>query len=117
MVHLWLNQIEAPGRHEHQGHGAVFTAECNRIGAELGLPPVRSRRRKGDLRDAPISSQWPFCVRPGGEYGGFYGDLWERVPGEEEEPEPSQLQKLLETYAAFVRIWIDPATTDEDRTV
>ncbi len=115
MIHLWLNQIDAPGRNEHQGHGAIFTAECNRIGTELGLLPVRIRRRNSDPRETPASPQWPHCVRPGGMYGAFYGDLWEWVPGEGEEVEPSQLQKLLAAYTALVKVWIDPATTDEDR--
>jgi hypothetical protein len=109
-VHLWLNQIEAEGRHEHKGHGKPFTAECNRISGLLGLPQVRARRRRGEPRELPISPEWPFCVRPGGEFGGFYGTLWERVDGEVEPPEApaTQLEKLI-------AIWEHETTTDVDR--
>jgi hypothetical protein len=87
MVHLLLNQRRDPRRNDHKGHGAPYTAECNRVSALLGLPGVKARRRKGEPRELPISPDWPFCVRPGGEHGAYYGDLWERVEVEREAPE------------------------------
>jgi hypothetical protein len=86
MVHLWLNQIEHPDRHDHQGHGKPFCAECNRIGAMVSppFPNVVPRRRKGDASSLPIGAQWPHNVRPGGEHGPYYGLLWELIQGEEE---------------------------------
>jgi hypothetical protein len=112
-VHLYLNQIEDPRRHEHQGHGAAFTAECNRIGAMLGLDPVVSRRRQKDGARVGISSAWPFCVRPGGEHGAFYGTLWEHVPAEAADLGPGG---DAFDYVAFLRhAWTDPRGTDEGR--
>jgi hypothetical protein len=112
-VHLWLNQVEDPRRHEHQGHGAPFTAECNRIGALLGLDPVVSRRRNKDDARVGISSAWPFCVRPGGAHGAFYGGLWEHVAAEAADPVPGN---DVFDYVAFLRhAWTDPRGTDEGR--
>jgi DNA-binding XRE family transcriptional regulator len=65
------------------GHGKDFTAMCNGIGAELGLPPVVIRRRKGDPKNLPICSAWPHNVRP----KGYYGDLWAEITGPTEEGE------------------------------
>jgi hypothetical protein len=86
MVHLWLNQIEHPDRHDHQGHGKPFCAECNRISSMMSpaLPNVVPRRRKGQAASLPIGAQWPHNVRPGGEHGPCYGLLWELISGEEE---------------------------------
>jgi hypothetical protein len=123
MVHLWLNQNDAPGRHEHKGHGRPFTNERNRISALLGLLPVKSKRRKGDPPDAPMSSQWPHCVRPGGMFGIYYGTLWERVGDEgtgkntdtTDADEQTQVQLLCEAWWTFAGLYISEKTTDEDR--
>jgi hypothetical protein len=112
MIHLWLNQIDDPKRDEHQGHGAPFTAECNRLGAMLGLDPVVSRRRKTDDARVGISSEWPFCVRPGGAHGPFYDTLWELVPAEAPDPTPGE-----EAFHGFERahaVIEDPRFTDDD---
>jgi hypothetical protein len=112
MIHLWLNQIEDPRRDEHQGHGAPYTAECNRIGGMLGLDPVVSRRRKTDGARVGISSDWPQNVRPGGPHGPFYGTLWEFVPAEAPDPVPDE-----EPFHGFERaraVIEDPRFTDDD---
>jgi hypothetical protein len=98
--------LDDPHRHEHGGHGRSFTDACNRIGALLGLAPVKARRRKNDPRNLPISSDWPFGVRPGGEHGGFYGDLWERVGAKEE---------TFDGFAFLCAAWANERVTPEDR--
>jgi hypothetical protein len=113
MIHLWLNQIEHPGRHEHQGHGAPFTAACNRIGGLLGLEPVVSRRRMKDGARVGISSAWPFYVRPGGMYGGFYGGLWERVVAEAADPPPDDA--AFDGAVFLYSAWTDCRVQDGDR--
>jgi hypothetical protein len=84
MVHLAMEQrgVREDG---YKGHGPVFTSEVNRIGTMLGLPSVRSKRRKGQGEEILISSQWPFCAWPGGEHRcERYGQLWEYVDAPEE---------------------------------
>ena len=108
MVHLWLNQNDAPLRHEHRGHGRPFTAECNRMSDEMGLPPVVIRRRKSDPVNLSISSEWPHNVRPGGEHGEFYGDLWELVPA------VRQLEEAFSGFAALCAAWEDERTSHAD---
>jgi hypothetical protein len=55
----------------YHGHGPVFTAHCNRIGEQLGLPAVIVRNRRGKLA-RPKSAQWPHCVVPPDRYLGAY---------------------------------------------
>src|SRR5690349_4138526 len=76
----------------------------------MGLAPVKARRRKADPRELPISSDWPFCVRPGGPHGAYYGDLWEKVEVEKEAPEEpaTASEKLL-------AVWRHEDTPDEER--
>ena len=53
-IHAWLElrygyDFEADTSAESEHHGPVFTRECNRIGARLGLPPI----------DEDSSWSWP----------------------------------------------------------
>ncbi|MBY0459639.1 MAG: hypothetical protein K2V38_20155, partial [Gemmataceae bacterium] len=73
LLHATVKQfvLELHGTTEDtwSGYGPLFAAEANRIGAELGLPPVEPRRRKG--RDvAGVASSWPWALRPDGYYRG-----------------------------------------------
>jgi hypothetical protein len=61
----------------YHGHGPVFTAHCNRIGAMLGLPEVVVRNR--GRKKLPKAAQWPHCVVPPDRYLGAY-QLRHRVP-------------------------------------
>src|SRR3972149_3163253 len=64
MIHVW--QSETDNREDgYAGHGPKFAAECNRIGAMLGLPEVGVKGRDGK----PDCAQWPLTVRPEGYYG------------------------------------------------
>ena len=51
-------------------HGPAFHDECNRIGKELGLPPVRTAKARGPEKSLPSCAHWPFNVRPEGYYRG-----------------------------------------------
>lgn len=64
MIHVWQATTDnrEPG---YAGHGPKFAAECNRIGALLGLPPVGVKGRDG----LPDCAQWPLNVRAGSYYG------------------------------------------------
>lgn len=64
MVHAYMHEIAEDLEPGYKGHGPKFTAECNRIGALMGLPKVFTKGRGG-----PNSAQWPLCVRPAGYYG------------------------------------------------
>lgn len=55
----------------YHGHGPVFTAHCNRIGALLGMPEVVVRNRKGK-EEQPKSAQWPHCVAPERYLGAYH---------------------------------------------
>lgn len=64
MVHITCHEQgdDEPG---YSGHGPVFAAKCNAIGAALGLAEVGVKGRDGK----PDCAQWPLNVRPAGYYG------------------------------------------------
>lgn len=64
MVHVWQSEIAKDIEQGYRGHGPLFAARCNEIGAELGLPPVGLKGRNG----LPDCAQWPMCVRPADYY-------------------------------------------------
>jgi hypothetical protein len=64
MVHAYMHEIAEDLEVGYKGHGPKFTAECNRLGEMMGLPPVFTKGRGG-----PNSASWPLCVRPAGYYG------------------------------------------------
>jgi hypothetical protein len=81
----------------YHGHGPAFAAVCNRIGAALGLPPVRSAKKRGKDRDLPSCAQWPHNVRPP-EY--YQGAFWPPAEGDDQgegdgEPEAAPLEDRL----------------------
>lgn len=78
-IHQYQFEIAGNSEPSYHGHGPQFTAWCNLIGADLGLPQVVCRNRKGSKN--PRSAQWPHNVRPPGYYLGAY-----EQPGPEEEP-------------------------------
>jgi hypothetical protein len=66
-VHQWQHEIAKKNEHSYGGHGGVFAAKCNEIGAVLELPRVVAKRRK-HTRDEPSCAYWPHNVRPDGYY-------------------------------------------------
>jgi hypothetical protein len=99
LLHEMGHQFEMEVLGTGGGHGKVFCAICNRIGAELGLPPVVIRRRKGDPKSLPICAQWPHNVRP----KNYYGDLWGEITGPAEEGED-----LVERILALIGTLDEP---------
>ena len=86
--HLVLYQIES----SYRGHGPVFTAECNRIGAKIGLDPVRSSKsRKAIEAHMHKCNHWPWCVRDPAYYLGAVVD----VGDSSKEVEDDELASLL----------------------
>jgi hypothetical protein len=78
LLHESIHQyhMEITGRNEdsYHGHGPAFALTCNQIGQLLGLPPVRSMKKRGPDKDLPSCAQWPLNVRPHDYYLGAAGD-------------------------------------------
>lgn len=72
MVHQHAQEVSGDTEPSYHGHGPAFAATANRIGAGLGLPPVRGMKRRGKDKDLPSCSHWPHCVRPAAWYLGAY---------------------------------------------
>lgn len=72
MIHQWHQEVTGTNDASYHGHGPAFRDECNRIGALLGLPRVRTMKKRGKDADLPSCSQWPHDVRPAGFYLGAY---------------------------------------------
>jgi hypothetical protein len=71
-IHQWHYEITGDPELSYHGHGPAFAAVCNQIGADLGLPPVRSMKKRGPEKDLPSCAQWPINVRPHDYYLGAY---------------------------------------------
>jgi hypothetical protein len=72
MIHQWQFEVLGDGEPAYQGHGPLFRDVANRIGAVLGLSPVRDCKRRGADKHLPSCAQWPHCVRPADHYLGAY---------------------------------------------
>lgn len=72
IIHQAQHEVLGAAEESYHGHGTVFRDTANRIGTELGLPPVRTNKKRGADRDRPSCSQWPHCVRPDDYYLGAY---------------------------------------------
>jgi hypothetical protein len=71
-VHQWQHEVLADLEDGYHGHGPKFRDQCNRIGALLGLPPVRTSKARGKDKALPSCAYWPHCVRPAEYYQGAY---------------------------------------------
>jgi hypothetical protein len=105
-VHQWHFEVTGQTEASYHGHGPAFAATCNQVGAALGLPPVRSMKRRGKDREMPSCAQWPICVRPPGFYLGAYAhaeaddageadDADDGLAGEQGGPLASALDQIL----------------------
>jgi hypothetical protein len=106
-IHQYHDEITGQTEKGYHGHGPAFRDECNRIGKELGLPPVRTSKARGPEKELPSCAHWPFNVRPEGYYRGALTVGSETTTeGEEAEAdedantertaaEPEQLAKFL----------------------
>jgi hypothetical protein len=52
-VHQYADEVLHNPENSYKGNGPVFAGECIRIGAALGLPPVRPAKARGKLKDLP----------------------------------------------------------------
>jgi hypothetical protein len=69
-IHQYHQEISRKTDGSYHGHGPVFRDHCNCIGALLGLPSVRTCKKRGADKDLPSCSQWPHNVRPHDYYLG-----------------------------------------------
>jgi len=72
MIHQWQFEVLGDPEPAYSGHGPLFRDVANRIGAVLGLSPVRDCKRRGSDKHLPSCAQWPHIVRPEGFYLGAY---------------------------------------------
>jgi hypothetical protein len=52
-VHQWQHEVLGDLEDGYHGHGPKFRDQCNRIGALLGLPPVRTSKARGKDKALP----------------------------------------------------------------
>jgi hypothetical protein len=98
----------------YRGHGPVFTAHCNRIGAQLGLPKVIVRNRKGKPPQ-PTSASWPHCVAPPDRYLGAYEPHPTVTASADTEITPARLRTALIMVCEMAeRVHPDTALACED---
>jgi hypothetical protein len=104
-LHAYQHEVEGRPERSYKGHGPAYAAACNRIGAALGLPPVRPAKCRGKDAHLPSCAQWPHNVRPPGYYLGAVleptagrGKAKRGDRGAEEPPEDfrSRLERALE---------------------
>lgn len=92
MIHQYHFEITGKTEDSYKGHGPAFAAECNRIGALLGLPEVRPAKARGKHKALPSCANWPHNVRPADYYAGAYAH--QANAGEagvsEHDPEPHE---------------------------
>jgi hypothetical protein len=81
-VHQYCDEVLHTPEKSYKGHGPVFAGECTRIGATLGLPPVRPAKARGPNKDMPSCAEWPRNVRPADYYKGALA-----------EPEPKKAEE------------------------
>lgn len=73
MVHLYNSFVLDESESSYHGHGPAFARQCNDVGRQLNLPPVKScRDRKRGNIGVPSCSSWPSCVRPEDYYEGAW---------------------------------------------
>ena len=83
MIHQYAQELTGQQDGSYHGHGPAFRDECNRIGERLGLPIVRTCKKRGKAAALASCSQWPANVRPDGWYMGAYiapADLEDDTP-------------------------------------
>ncbi len=94
-IHLWQDEVMNDLEPSYHGHGPLFRDKCNEIGEKLGLPPVRTCKKRGKDAELPSCSHFPHNVRPAGYYQGAY-------VREREGPKPlkGRLERLLKDFSA-----------------
>jgi hypothetical protein len=93
MIHQYQQEVLHEPETSYHGHGPIFQAHANRIGALLGLSPVRTSKARGKEKALPSCSHWPHIVRPAHFYHGAL-----RPPGE---TKPTSLTQVLRAFHAL----------------
>lgn len=92
-IHLWQDETIGDLEDSFHGHGPIFRDKCNEIGTKLGLPPVRTCKKRGQDKELPSCAQFPHNVRATDYYQGAY------VRGNDEPiPLKKRLERLLKDY-------------------
>ncbi len=92
-IHLWQDEVRGDLEESYHGHGPLFRDKCNEIGQKLGLPPVRTCKKRGKDAELPSCSYFPHNVRPPEYYRGAY------VQGNDEpRPLKGRLERLLKDF-------------------
>ncbi len=108
-VHQWHIEITGQIEESYHGHGPAFAATCTQIGAALGLPPVRSMKRRGSGAAMPSCAQWLICVRSADFYLGAYA--YAQAEDAQAQAEDAQAQSQP---AAVLAALLDQIITDVD---
>ncbi|WP_044884564.1 MULTISPECIES: SprT-like domain-containing protein [Frankia] len=95
-IHQWQHEVAGRTDRGYHGHGPAFRDRANEIGAALGLPPVRTAKRRGPDADLPSCAQWPHCVRPVDHYAGSY------VPAS---GDTDLIAQIIETTTHAAALW------------
>ena len=92
-IHLWQDEVMGDLEPTYHGHGPLFRDKSNEIGAKLGLPPVRTCKKRGKDAELPSCSQFPQNVRPADYYQGAYVRN-----ADEPRPLKGRLERLLKDF-------------------
>lgn len=93
-IHLWQDEVRGDLEPSYHGHGPLFRDKCNEIGEKLGLPPVRTCKKRVRDADLPSCSHFPHNVRPPDYYQGAY------VRGNDgPRPLKGRLERLLKDFS------------------
>ena len=103
MVHQYHQEITGQTEEAYSGHGPAFRDKANEIGAKLGLPPVRTAKKRGQDKELSSCAQWPHCVRPDGYYKGALAD---------DDSTSRVVKELINAAQRFARHWPDDAEGD-----
>jgi hypothetical protein len=83
-IHQYQIEVLKKNEASYDGHGPLFRDSANKIGAALGLPPVRPSKVPKKERKLPSCAQWPHNVRPDDYYCGAIRHVWKVVIPTEE---------------------------------
>ena len=72
MLRMFCVEVLKEPENSFHGHGPRFRDECNRVGQILGLSQVRTAKKRGQDKDLPSCTNWPYIVRPEGYFQGAW---------------------------------------------
>ena len=107
-IHQYQEEVTGLTDDGYKGHGPAFRDECNRIGALLGLPPVRIAKARGSKKEVPSCAEWPHCVRQEGYYLGasVYKGGTMAKPEPKSVPVPKRLARWMDANPDWAREYV-----------